>query len=365
MAQDEQLSALVVAIIVLFLLPAQIISANGVPPPDMIDFLFQYRSQAQSIEAIQLLHCDDAHCASPTLLAIYGDCTHPACLSLSDTVELGCKMTDGLINSCHYSGSLQQTKLLVQTLENVWESNVFDPKFRSEQMVFVQDEGIHVEEFELWRMRWEDVEEAAPNPLMLTFPPLQFLLALIVNLFVEGGVFALFLGILVFRFPKQRNHEERGNTSSPTSLSIGRIIGCAVFANIVSLPLVWITFPSLHIVISKSDRLEGAFWFGAALFVVSMILYMSRSVPIGRWQQIGFIALPLIGMAGFFLLPSVTINPMVLLWISEVVVILFETWLIVWVSRLHLSWYAVLSVCIVANLLSVLAVQEVWERILL
>ena len=260
------------------LLPTLPARANAPSPPTVVWLLFEYQTaQTPRLEGVQLVGCDSAACANPVLLQQYGRCDGDGCLP-------GTAVLTGYENSIECTNEFCRAeawpdhggtdfRIVAQFSDRVRLSGV------SGKLPADEDESL------TWRVTVQesDLSIAGRGTPPAIHDPGKRLqanlgvvgLSILAELVVAGACFYIFARTDLRRW-------------------LGRLL-MVLLVNLLSLPVVWLFFPSLAQLQRFASRNEGLFVLLAAGIYTGLLIAIYRAEGKARRRPIllaiGFIPL--------------------------------------------------------------------------
>jgi hypothetical protein len=268
-------------LIVIFLVPGYAANANSTAPPSVVWLTFDYQTaQTPRLLGVQLIACVTTDCEQPVLLQQYGTCNHAGCLASAPKItgwayDFGC--ASGICRSSAYpSHGGTDFRLVAQFSDRVRSSNVVSklPSQYGETAawrVIVRETDLDIE-----------LDAAIPtihDPLALFQQDLRWLgLSIVVELLVAGLCFQVW-----------------------ARTDIGGLMGrlwMVFLVNLLSLPVVWLFFPSLGQLQTEASQETGVFvLFGALVYGAVLAGIYHSEGKTRRWAIIlTLISLPVVGL---------------------------------------------------------------------
>ncbi|NJN22931.1 MAG: hypothetical protein HC812_19350 [Leptolyngbya sp. RL_3_1] len=296
--------------------------ANSAPPPELT--WFEFEDVPGRVEAVQILVCDTAACESADLHLATGRCTVSGCLepAIEPTRQFTCHddtclMIDGW--PVGEPGGQSWLRLLVQSQDRLWESNVVEAPFmdigdRQRFSGQFSDEGLVI----------QPVEPAYGEQALSLF-----LQGLALTLVTEAGIMALVL----------RRLGQWPALWQRTFVSFGLM-------HVVTYPMVWTLTSGLQPFSFAGDRVFALIWVAIAL-IYGLCFYFLRRVRL-RWLVVSPVlilsALWLPSMVVLFLFSYGRSTPLttglsygVAVAIAEIAVTVYEAIFLAMLSRGQLS----------------------------
>jgi hypothetical protein len=278
----------VFAVIVLFLLPMSMASANSLPPPSIAWFTFEYKiDQTPKLLGVQLIACTTENCEQPELLQQYGTCNGDGCLASQPKMNEWPDSFDCAENICVSSGYFDEIsfKLVAQFSDRVRSTDVIDklPAYYGDTKSWL----VSVEENDLTVKSGYLPAVADPDLLYPKRPILLFGLSIVVELVVAGLCFLIWIqtkvGSLVIRGGALENK-----------------LLIVLLVNLVSLPVVWFFFPAIGRFQLSGNQNRGVMVFFLALVfsVLLAVIYHSEGKARGWLIALMVISLAVVGFCG-------------------------------------------------------------------
>lgn len=314
---------------VIFLIPNHVANANSAPPPSVLWFTFDYRTaQTPKLLGVQLIGCVTVNCEQPVLLQQYGICDSAGCITVPATLSdqpnaFGC--TENKCRSAAYPNhGGTGFKLIALFSDRVRMSGVVN-KLPSEYgevtawHVIVREADLSIEH--------DTTIPAIQDPFGLLEQNLGRVgLSIVMELLVAGLCFQLWAKTDIRRLA-------------------GRLL-IILLVNLVSLPVVWLFFPSLGQFQPGGSRVFGVFVLIVAVFYAALLAGIYRSADKARrWAIIltlvslpvtGFSCLAMLFMSSYAGGYTVIVQGLpsnVTIFTSEVFAVVFEAILITILSK--------------------------------
>jgi hypothetical protein len=331
--------AILFAAIVIFLLPIGAAYANSAAPPSVAWFTFDYTTvQTARLQGVQLIACLTTNCEQPVLLQQYGICKSAGCVESAPTLtgwpnDIGCA-TNICRSAAYPSHGGTDFRLVAQFSDRVRASEVVGKLPSgyggvSAWRVIVQDTALSIESV-------APPAVSIPNRSYPGKPLILFGASILVELLVAGVCF--------------------WRTIDPSYFESTVFI--VFLVNLLSLPVVWLFFPSLGQFQSTANRNMGVITLLAAFIYAALLAAIYRSGKKRRGWVIALTILSLPVTVLFFLIvpsfltgyvggyisvqglpASVTITA------SEIFAVVFEALLIMLLSKpsLPVRWVWITS----------------------
>jgi hypothetical protein len=275
---------LVCMVATVLLIPGLVAKANSTAPPSVVWLTFAYETpQAPRLLGVQLIACATTGCEQPVLLQQYGTCEGAGCVTSAPTITgwnngFGC--ASGICRSSAYpSHGGTDLRIVAQFSDRVRSSDVVSklPAQYGETAawrVIVREADLHLEP-----------DAAIPtirDPLTLFRQNLWWLgLSIVVELVVAGLCFQV------------------GARTNADGL-MGRL-WMVILINLLSLPVVWLFFPSLGQLQTEASQEMGAFVLLGALGYAALLagIYLSAGKTRSWMIALTLISLPVVGFGSF------------------------------------------------------------------
>jgi len=324
---------LVCSVMAMFLSPGLVAHANSTAPPSVVWLTFDYETpQTLRLLGVQLIACATTGCEQPVLLEQYGVCDGAGCVASPPRMtgsqnDFGC--ASGTCRSSAYpSHGGTDFRLVAQFSDRVRSSAVVSrlPSQYGETAawrVIVRETGLTLEQ--------DATIPALRDPLVLFRDNLWRLgLSIVVELLVAGLCFQVWA------------RTDAGGL-------MGRL-WMVLLVNLLSLPVVWLFFPSLGQLQTEATQGMGVFVLFVALAYAALLASIYRSdAKTRQWLTVlTLISLPVAGVGSFVvwaltsymgsrtvIVEGLSSNLTIL--VSEVFAVVFEAILISILSKRSLS----------------------------
>ena len=254
--------AVVSAALALFLFWQVALSANSIGPPTEFWFTLDYETAGRpTLEGVQIIGCATADCAEPTLLAQHGACHGPECVAGVPTLTGWADTFECAENLCRLASRTYEggyLRLVAQFSDRTRVSGVVGP--------LPWEYGME----KAWRVRAGDSSLGLEEDADFSAPGTNyglFLAALTLTLAVELLVAA------AFAYLAHRNGSR-----------IRNVLTVVFLINLITVPVVWYTFPSWGRFQTGMARSMG--WVVLALFVVYALLLAGLFLSEGKRRRV-------------------------------------------------------------------------------
>lgn len=328
--------------LLLLLLPAASVYANAAPPPPHIWFVFSYETQpAPTLLGLQLAGCTTSACTQRTLLHQYGTCTLEGCLptpAIPTSARFECAQNRCLVSTSNPATWQSERFVLIAAFAD--RVRLSEPFELSTRYGVTLNVAVRADDLGLTPLPYSD----GATDAMTRSATLAAFLTLLIEPVLALAVLALL------------------RVDRATLL---RTLPGVALVNLLSLPVVWLFFPSLGAF--QPDAARG---FGQIILAGSLF-YGAASVGIAhapaRWRVAtlvltlvtipciyGFALIAAFGLSYGRYLPSQLdgLPIMTTTILSQVFAVVFET-LVLWgLLRSRLTLRRIAWITLVANLAS-------------